>query len=78
MTIKVGGIPLILSMFNWHFRSQDSPSRWQKNLLDWYSQINLKLLKQWLMPSSSLKTIELFVLIMILFAWVISLLKELG
>lgn len=78
MAIKVGGIPLILSMFNWRFHSQDSPSRWKKNLLYWYNHFNLQVLQQWLISGSLLKTIEFFVLTMIVLAWVISLLKELG
>lgn len=80
MSIKVGGIPLILSMFNWQFRTQDSPYLWKENLLYWFNHFNCTVIKQWLRlrSRSLLKIIEIFVLIMIVLAWVISLLKELG
>jgi hypothetical protein len=76
MSIKVGGVPLILSILNWRFRTQDSPYLWSQNLRDWCNNFNMTLLKEWLSLGSSLKFIEIFVLIMVVLAWVISLLKE--
>jgi len=38
MVAKVGGIPLILSMFNWQVRPQDSPRHWKANTLNWLKQ----------------------------------------
>jgi hypothetical protein len=35
MVAKVGGLPLIVSMFNWQVRPQDSPRHWKANTLNW-------------------------------------------
>ncbi|MBF2015074.1 MAG: cytochrome b/b6 domain-containing protein [Rivularia sp. T60_A2020_040] len=78
MSIKVGSIPLILSMLNWQFRSKDSPVLWGKNFDSWRSNFNIIMIKQWLSSLSLLKIIEIFVLINIVLAWVISLVKEAG
>jgi hypothetical protein len=41
MSIKVGGIPLILSMFHGQFRSQDSPSLWREHLINWRNNFGI-------------------------------------
>ncbi|MBE9213383.1 cytochrome b/b6 domain-containing protein [Plectonema cf. radiosum LEGE 06105] len=78
MSIKVGGVPLILSMINWRFRSKDSPNLWRKNIANWRSDFDIIMIKQWLSSLSLLKIIEIFVLITIVLAWIISLVKEVG
>jgi hypothetical protein len=78
MTIKVGGIPLILSMLHWRYRSQDSPTLWRENLVNWKSNFNMTKVKQWLSPNSGLKVLEILVLTAIVLGWVISLIKELN
>lgn len=78
MGIKVGGLPLILSMLNWRFRSQDSPVLWRKHFDSWRANFNIKIVKQWLLSFSLLKIIEIFVFITIILAWIISLIKEIG
>ncbi|WP_041619150.1 cytochrome b/b6 domain-containing protein [Stanieria cyanosphaera] len=76
MSVKVGGIPLILSMINWQFRSQDSPTLWCKHITNWPSNFDHAIVKQWFLSLSTLKIIEIFVLISIVLAWVISIIKE--
>lgn len=78
MSIKVGSIPLILSMINWRFSSQDSPALWRKHLSNWGSNFHIGMIKQWLSSLSLSKVIEIFVLITIVSAWIISLTKEIG
>lgn len=78
MSIKVGGVPLILSMLNWRFRSQDNPNLWRKNFDVWRSNFDIVMVKQWFSSVSLLKIIEIFVLINVVLAWVISLVKEIG
>ena len=78
MSVKIGGIPLILSMLDRGFRSQDSPVLWRKHLANWYANFDLNMIKQWLSPLTLLKILEIFVLISIVLAWVISLIKEIG
>ncbi|WP_036479651.1 cytochrome b/b6 domain-containing protein [Myxosarcina sp. GI1] len=77
MNIKVGGVSLILSMFNWRFRSEDSPKLWRRNFSIWRDRFGMSTVKQWLQSRSLLKIIEIFVLVAIILAWIVSLLKEL-
>lgn len=76
MNIKIGGIPLILSMFGWRYRSQDSPNLWRKNFNNWRSNFSMETVRQWLLPTSLLKVIEISLLLAIILAWAISLVKE--
>ena len=78
MSIKVGGLPLILSMINLRFLSKDSPILWRKNIDNWRYYFDIMLVKQWLSSFSLLKFIEIFVLMTIVLAWIISLIKEVG
>jgi hypothetical protein len=77
MSIRVGGIPLVLSMLNWRFRSQDSPALWRQHLLNWRSNFSMRMVRQWL-SWSLLKILEILVLMTIASAWIISLIKELS
>ena len=76
MSIKVGGLPLILSMVNLRFRSQDNPSLWRENFEIWRSNFDMVIVKQWLSSLSLLKVIEIFVFVVIVLAWIVSLIKE--
>jgi len=78
MSIKVGSLPLILSMINWRFRSKDSPTLWRKNFDNWRDNFDITTIKQWLSSQDLLKFIEIFVLITIVSAWIISFIKEIG
>jgi hypothetical protein len=78
MSIKVGGISLVLSMLNWRFRSKDSPALWVNHLRDWRDRLSIRLIRQWLSFPAPLKILEIFVLMAITSAWIISLIKELG
>jgi hypothetical protein len=76
MSIKVGGIPLILSMLNWRFRNQDSPALWRTNFTNWRKNLAFTKVKQWLLSFSLLKFLEILILTIIILAWVISIIKE--
>jgi hypothetical protein len=85
MSIKVGGIPLILSMLHWRFRSQDSPALWRQHLLHWRAPqasganpLTISLIWQWLSFPAPLKILEILVLMIIASAWIISLIKEIS
>lgn len=78
MSIKVGGVPLILSMINWRFRSKDSPALWREHFYNWRSNFNIAMVKQWLSSQYLLKVIEIFVFITIVLSLVVSLIKEIG
>ena len=68
MSIKIGGIPLVLSMTNWRFRSKDSPTLWRKHLSNWRSNFGIRMVEQWLLSLSLLKALEISVLITIVLA----------
>lgn len=78
ISIKVGSIPLILSMINLQFRSKDNPALWRENFDNWRSSFNILIIKQWLSSLSLLNFIEIFVLATIVLAWIISVVKEIG
>ena len=78
MGIKVGGIPLILSMIHGQFRSKDSPALWRKHFSNWRNSFGVAMVKQWLFPCSLHKILEVFVLTTIVLAWIISLVKEIS
>lgn len=78
MSIKVGSVPLILSMVNLRFRSKDSPSLWRENFSSCRSNFDMTMVKQWLSSLSLLKVIEIFVFVAITSALIVSLIKEIG
>lgn len=39
MSVKVGGVPLLLSMLSWQVRSQDHPRHWPSRLREWLRAI---------------------------------------
>ena len=78
MSIKVGGIPLILSMTHRRFRSKDSPNLWYKHLSNWRSNFKFDTIEQWLSSFHLLKVLEMLILITVTLGWIISLIKEVG
>ena len=75
MSLKVGGIPLILSMTHCRFRSKDSPNLWYKHLANWRSKFKPEMFVRWLSSLHLLKVLEILILITIVSAWMISLTK---
>lgn len=41
MSSKVGGVPLLLSIFSWKVRSEDSPTQWSSRLRNWWSNLSV-------------------------------------
>jgi hypothetical protein len=39
MSTKVGGAPLLLSMFLWKFRPEDSPAKWSSRFRAWLTSL---------------------------------------
>ncbi|MBF2065782.1 MAG: cytochrome b/b6 domain-containing protein [Calothrix sp. C42_A2020_038] len=42
MSIKVGGLSLLVSMFDTKYRPDDSPRLWRQKIVDWFNQRNSK------------------------------------
>ncbi len=38
MSTKVGGLPLLISMFDTKYRPDDSPLLWRQKIVDWFNQ----------------------------------------
>lgn len=76
MSAKVGGAPLLLSMFSWQFRPEDSPKNWFSRLRGWWGNFPNNLSEKFnqLMQSNLvLRIIEVFVLLGIIAAFVLPL-----
>jgi hypothetical protein len=39
MSARVGGTPLLLSMLNWKYRPEDSPTLWPRQVRQWWSTV---------------------------------------
>ncbi|BAY79449.1 hypothetical protein NIES25_59340 (plasmid) [Nostoc linckia NIES-25] len=75
MSTKVGGAPLLLSMFSWKFRPEDSPVLWSSRFRGWLSRsANFgALLSNFMQNNFYLRIIEVIVLGGILTAFVLPL-----
>ncbi|WP_414548377.1 cytochrome b/b6 domain-containing protein [Anabaena sp. CCY 0017] len=76
MSAKVGGAPLLLSMLSGKFRPGDSPKNWYGRLRSWLSNFSQNFtggINQLIQSNSSLRIIEVFVLLGIITAFVLPL-----
>ncbi|MBD2530506.1 cytochrome b/b6 domain-containing protein [Nostoc flagelliforme FACHB-838] len=73
MSTKVGGAPLLLSIFSWKFRPEDSPAKWSSRFRGWLSNsANFGALKNNFMQNNfSLRIIEVIVLCGIFTAFIL-------
>lgn len=78
MNAKVGGVPLLVSMFHWRFRDRDSPALWSAHLSQWWLNFRQGSWLNWFQSSPrTLVFLELIILTSIAAAWIIPLFKEL-
>lgn len=75
MNVRVGGMPLLLSMFHWHFREQDSPALWSRHLSQWWLKVKQGSWSTWFSSSQPLMVLEMAVFISLIAAWIIPLFK---
>lgn len=70
MSSKVGGLPLLVSMFLLQVRPEDQPRRWVAELRDWWGNLsaNFRIGNNWL-----LRFIEILVIVGIVMAFVLPL-----
>jgi hypothetical protein len=77
MSAKVGGGPLLLSMWSWKFRPVDSPKNWYSRLRSWLGNFTINnfsnQINQLIQRNFSLRIIEGVVLIGIIAAFVLPL-----
>lgn len=75
MNAKVGGILLLLSMFNGRFRDQDNPARWPAHLSQWWLAIRQGSGITGLQNPRFLFGLEMALLLSVVAAWLVPLLK---
>lgn len=74
MNAKVGGLPLLLSMFQWRFRDHDSPALWPTHLSTWWSTRHHPSWGSiWFQSPRLLLALEGIILLSLAIAWILPL-----
>ncbi|WP_414755027.1 cytochrome b/b6 domain-containing protein [Anabaena sp. CCY 9910] len=76
MSSKVGGVPLLLSIFSWQVRPEDSPTKWSGRLQNWLSNLSANFsdeINNFVQNNFPLRVIEIIVLVGIFAALVLPL-----
>ncbi len=73
---RVGGVPLLLSMWRTQFRVKDTPRQWPQTVLMWWQRGRQSTWTERFYAIATLPPLELGVLVILVAAWAISLLKE--
>jgi Prokaryotic cytochrome b561 len=76
MSTKVGGAPLLLSMFSWKFRPEDSPAQWSNSFRAWLTSLQVNFgagINNFMQNNFPLRIIEVIVLSGIVTAFVLPL-----
>ncbi|HEY9748893.1 MAG TPA: cytochrome b/b6 domain-containing protein [Allocoleopsis sp.] len=75
MNAKVGGTSLLLSMLNWRFREQESPTLWSSHISQWWFRVRQGSWSARSFFSHPLVGLEMIILLSLIAAWVIPLFK---
>lgn len=75
LNAKVGGTPLLLSMFTLQFRDPDSPRHWPAHLSRWWAGVRRGGGVTVWRPMTAMRALEIILLITVIMAWVLPLLK---
>ncbi|MEO0707322.1 MAG: cytochrome b/b6 domain-containing protein [Cyanobacteria bacterium J06649_5] len=73
---RVGGVPLLRSMWTRSFRFKDSPRFWRSHVLTWWAVIKQRSWPEQLQAVVTRSRLELAIEISLIAAWAISLAKE--
>lgn len=73
---QIGGVSLIASMWKWGFIDKDNPRYWPRKVQQFLRDYRRIIPQQWNKISPLSKKIELFILLVILMAWLIPLLGK--
>lgn len=69
---RVGGAPLLLSMWHWRYREQDSPTLWPQKIKQWWNRYRPKLWLGWWQSRTELIGLEIVLLASFAAAWLFS------
>ena len=75
MSARVGGVPLLRSMWLWQHRPADHPSRWSKQIRHWWQGV-ATLQLEWQRLSGSLQILEGGIFASLVAAWLVPLFKS--
>ncbi len=78
MTAKVGGVPLLVSVWRRAYRPKDSPALWWGHITHWRQAWRQNIWQAWRSRSFLLQLLEITVLLIVILAWGLALWKELG
>jgi hypothetical protein len=69
VSARVGGLPLLLSMFSWQVRDKDSPALWPAHLAEGWSVIQRGAWIRWFQPFTTTIAMELSILVILALGW---------
>lgn len=74
--LKVGGMPLLWSVWRWQHRSQDSPAKWPAQIRQWWQSLGATVggvfRSEWGKLTIELQLLEITVLASVVFGWIAS------
>ena len=76
LNARVGGTPLLVSIWNVKFRPNDAPRLWPEHALSWWQKAKRRSWPQLFYALSRLPHLEVAILSTIVVAWAIALFKE--
>lgn len=77
MSSKIGGVPLLISIFSWNVRPEDSPKQWSIRLRNWWNNLSANFgagINDFMQNNFPLRVIEIIVLVGIFAALILPLL----
>ena len=72
ISAKLGGLSFLISMFNWSYKPQDSPSHWRKSLENYCKSFNFSRIKHWWDRTFWIKWLEIIIWLSLVNAWLIA------
>ncbi len=73
MNAKVGGSPLLISMWTLQLHDKDSPALWPVHLSQWWLAVRQGIWTRWFQPITAMITLEIGILVSVVAAWIIPL-----
>ena len=75
VSARIGGVPLLQSIWRWSYRPADSPTRWGDQVQQWWRGfVTLKL--EWQRLPGGLQILEGAILVSVILAWIVPIFKH--
>ena len=72
VNVRVGGMSLLLSVWRWQYRAQDSPAKWLAQIKTWWRGFGVTLGQEWGKLSIRLQILEVTIMVSVVLAWLFS------